>query len=519
MSTAPIDQPEAIAAAPPVNGRVARFLAWCTNPPRGAQIAAWCLIVAALVGVRLYLLHTIPFYLWSKDGGSYADSAWRWFDTGVWETDPRRGPVYSLLIAYCLNVWGTFFSLMVVQHLLGAISVLAAIVVLWRLHSIRAWLALTACSIAYALYAGPVAAEHIVRNESLILLFATATLVAAFTALRLDSLVALILSGLAFGMLVITKNVFAPFPLVILIALVSIHWHNRRRAILTCGLFVLSCALPLVGNRVLTQLTVHTKPREPQAGLLLFARVAQFTVLENGIEPELKALIKDDIVEYQKRPRLDNNIILNRTAIPRMREHLLAQGRTPADLNRVCRALAFEAIRAHPQEYKEQIWNDCEKLHRSHGERLRRPDRGEIEFTIESLAAMPHPHATLRRDEMVTLMAARNTPETFRIYERLVAGAWLFNYSPVLLTSVLLPVMILFATGTLRWWWLSLCAVWYFNVILLSTVGKPMDRYLVPVMPVMFWTLGSAVAGVWSLFMRISLRLFSRRPAALFATP
>jgi hypothetical protein len=34
-------------------------------------------------------------------------------------------------------------------------------------------------------------------------------------------------------------------------------------------------------------------------------------------------------------------------------------------------------------------------------------------------------------------------------------------------------------------------------MVLLCTVGKPMDRYLIPVMPVMFWTLGTAVVFIF----------------------
>jgi hypothetical protein len=460
-------------------------------------VCAWLVILGALIGVRLCLLEKLPFYLWSKDGGSYADSAWQWLDTGLWETDPRRGAVYSLLIAFCLKAWGTFWSLMLVQHGVVAVSVVLAIAVLWRLFGTRAWLPLTACSIAYAVYAGPIAAAHIVRNESLILLFATVCLSAWFAAVRANASGWIAVAGFAFGWLVLTKNVFAPLPLLIIAAILWLNRHRPLRAALRTAVFVGACALPLIGDRVLRAMTLHERAVEPQAGLLFFARVAQFTPLESGIHRELKALIREDIEAYRQRPKLDNNIILNRAAVPRLREHLLSIGQTPSDLNRICRQLAFEAIRTHPREYARQFWKDFVKLHISYGERLRRPDRGELEFTTRWLSQMERPHPTLHRAETLAAIQARDRPETFRMYERLVDGAWLFNCSPVLLTSLILPVMTVLARAPVRWWWLALCTVWYFNMVLLCTVGKPMDRYLIPVMPVMFWTLGTAVVFIF----------------------
>ena len=97
-------------------------------------------------------------------------------------SDPRRGPVYSLLIAYCLK-WGEFFSLMLVQHLPVRSRCSQQS---WFSGSctISGWLAYR-CSIAYPFMPGD-CRRHIVRNESVIFLVATATLVAAFTALRRD---------------------------------------------------------------------------------------------------------------------------------------------------------------------------------------------------------------------------------------------------------------------------------------------------------------------------------------------
>jgi hypothetical protein len=47
--------------------------------------------------------------------------------------------------------------------------------------------------------------------------------------------------------------------------------------------------------------------------------------------------------------------------------------------------------------------------------------------------------------------------------------------------------------GHLQLWWLALAAVWWFTIILLSTVATPQLRYLIPVTPIMFWSMGAAV--------------------------
>src|SRR4029078_3953770 len=130
-------------------------------------------------------------------------------------------------------------------------------------------------------------------------------------------------------------NVFAPLPVIILAAVLWLDRSHPLHAVARSMVFVGVCVFPLIAHQGLRAMTVHNRPLEPQAGLLFYARVAQFTPLDSGIHRDLKALIRADIEEYRKRPKLDNNIILNRTAVPRLRSHLLAAGQTPSDLNRI----------------------------------------------------------------------------------------------------------------------------------------------------------------------------------------
>ena len=54
-------------------------------------------------------------------------------------------------------------------------------------------------------------------------------------------------------------------------------------------------------------------------------------------------------------------------------------------------------------------------------------------------------------------------------------------------------------------------ASWWFLIVLLCTVGRPLSRYLLPVIPVMFWTLGSAVALAWGWLTAALEKLLVRR--------
>jgi hypothetical protein len=68
----------------------------------------------------------------------------------------------------------------------------------------------------------------------------------------------------------------------------------------------------------------------------------------------------------------------------------------------------------------------------------------------------------------------------------------------VLLTTLLLPVVWWLSPSPTRAWWVGAAGIWYFTVVLLATVGRPLDRYLIPALPVMFFTLSSAVMMGWN---------------------
>jgi hypothetical protein len=373
------------------------MVAAAANPSRSLEVVLAATIIAVVIAVRLYLIHLVPVHLWSADANSYAGPALNWLRTGEWQTDPRRGPVYSLFLAACLKLWGSFDAVMWLQHALGGLAVLLAILVLRLLCGRRATWPIFACAYAYAVYAAPLYVEHLIRNETLLLLFSTGALAAWYFALRGNSVDArwLLVAGLSAGVLTLTKNVFAPFPVVVVVALLWLNRARPRAAAKHVGAFLAAFALPFMGAQLLQRAILPPLPGKPQGGLLLYSRVVQFTVLDRGIAPEVKEHIRADVEEYrqliQRVGEPQHNVALNRTVVPKMRAFYLPLGHSPADLNRLCRDLAIEAIRAHPSEFLMQVLDDFRRLHlmganvRLPAERLMRDTRKILEQARDSL--------------------------------------------------------------------------------------------------------------------------------------
>ena len=474
-----------------------RALRFLTQPSRAAEIAGWMLLVAVIVAARVYMTELLPGYLWSKDSKGYALSAIQWLDTGHWENDPKRGPVYSLVIAGCLKMWGSFASVVALQHVVGGLGVLACTLLLRLVGGRRAHWPVIACGLALAVYGQVLFLEHLIRNDLLLFTFSTVAFAAWYFALERRAPGWLFVCGLAAAFLALSRNVLAPFPPVVLAALLWEVRRTPRAALAAAAVFVAGYALPVAGAKVFRQLTIHARPPQPQPGAMLFARVAQFTVLDGGIEPEIKELIRADIESYRKRPRLDNNEILVRTAVPKIRDLYDRLGKTPAEADRLCRRLAIEAIRAHPGDYARQCGRDFLQVQMRLGTSATNPSPGDIRAACKSLASEP-PLPVLRAAETIRGLEPAFHATHLAGYKRMNEQAWLFSRSPVLWTSLGVTALAFFRRGKIRAWWITAAVCWWFLIVLLCTVGRPLSRYLLPVIPIMFWTLGAILSLGWN---------------------
>jgi hypothetical protein len=364
-----------------------------------------------------------------------------------------------------------------------------------------------ACGLSMALYGVPLYLSHLIRNETLLFVFSAFAFGAWWLALKSDRLVWFFLAALSTALLTMTKSVFVAFPPMVAIGVLFFSGPGWRPRVLRLGTLLAGFALPYVALKVYNAAADHVDLPAPQSGILFYGRTAQWTKLDGGIEQDLKDLIRQDILDYRSRPKLDNNIIIKRTAIPHLWEALQARGQTPADLDRICRKFALEAVRDQPAAFRRQIWSDLVDIHLRLGVNDDFP-RSKVlagaRQSVDETRTKSGRFAVMEMDDVDQILAARTDDKQFRTFHRWLNRAWMFQDYPVLFTTLLIPVLLLCTRGRIRFFFLTVGAVWYSNMILLSTVGRPLERYLMPLAPLMFWTLSGTLIVIWLALLRLA---------------
>lgn len=484
-----------------------KLVAFLREPPRAFEIALWVLLVGAVVGMRVYLWHLLPAYFWSRDAGSYATAAFRWLDTGHMIFDGRRGPVYTLLIAFALKVFGGMSGVVWLQHALGGVCILGIVATARVWWGRASMIPLFLCGVSLAAYGLPLHLGQLIRNESVLFILASVAFCAWWLALKWNSRTWLVVAAISAGVLTMTKNVFVPFPIALIGGAFFFEKHVMREKILRSVLVVAGFLLPFMALKAHNAFAKQVMPPEPQAGILFYGRTAQWTKLDGGIEPELKAKIRAEVEDYRARPKLDNNIVIKRTIIPHLWRELQAQHKSAVELDRLCRRLAIEAVRDQPAAFWKQVRGDIYKLHIHDGVKNEFPSEEQLGDAVEELHhrddhAQLHP--AMEYEKNLAALESHQDPETFRLFHRLLSRAFLFQLYPVLETTLALCLMCFLTRGREREFFLGAAAVWFFNMVLLSTVGRPIERYLMPLVPVMFWALSGVIVWGWKKILRVS---------------
>ena len=483
-------------------------------------------VAALIVGLRVLVGAYLPTYVWTRDSGSYLAPATEWLRTGQWITSARRGPVYSLFLAAIFRAGGTLATVAAAQAVLGALTTLLTLLMARAWLGRRALWPLAFCAVFYALYGMPMEVERLIRNETLLTLFATLAFGGWCFALRTGRARWFALSGFAAGLMQLLKGIFPIFPLLVL-TLTAWTWRRQpARAVQLAVWYLTLFALPLAASKGYDRLSGTARQAEPEAGEMFYARNAQWTVLDGGIEPDIKARIHAQAAAYVDRYRrtghLDNNEIVKRTVVPSLKTILVDERHgTPADVNRLCWRLGFEAVSHHPFVYLKQAAHDLFLLNFITAQRF-------IVFLPIQMKSSAHDAGKFltshpREDQAVSARVFDVVNSQRAMREAMKPGSGLQHLarfitrvgrlrliSPVFLTTLFLPLLVFLTRGREQLFWLSNAVLWFYYLALLSTVGRPLDRYLMPVLPVMFWAIATALAIGW----RWLLRWRASRPPA-----
>ena len=492
------------------------------GPSRRSELIFWGLVLAGVAGLRWGVASRLPTYVWTRDSGSYVFPAITWLDGSPWVTSARRGPVYSLFLALIFRAGGTLRTVADVQAVLGGFTTLLTLGAARLWLGRRAFWPVAGCALFFVLYGMPVELERLVRNETLLGLFATVAFGAWFCVLRTGRASWLALSGLAAGLMQLLKGIFPIFPLIVLGVVVWQWWGRPRRAAALGTVFLVLFLLPLVSSKLYSRLSGTTRPAEPEDGQMFYGRTAQWTYLEpDGILPDLKARIHDQAFAYAERYRrtgkLENNDIVKRTVVPTLKTVIVNErGGTLVEVNRVSWRLGLEAVRHHPGAYLRQFLHDLQHLNfvTAHSMTPFEPralanagrDAGrDAGLYVEKQgkgSALTARVFDLPRSTQVLRQATRPDGTLQRYAHRLRALGRLRPLSPVALTTLLLPLLVWRTRGRHQAFWIGNVLLWFYYLVLLSTVGRPLDRYMMPVLPVMFWTVATAASLGWEQWRR-----------------
>ena len=501
-------------SSPVIHPRRLAFLA----PSLRVELGFWLLMLAGIVGLRWWVAAHLPTYVWTRDSGSYLSSAVAALHGEPWVTSARRGPVYPLFMDGIFRLDGTLKTVADVQAVLGSLTAVLTVAAARGWLGRRAFWPLAVCSLFYVTYTLPIELERLIRNETLLVFFSTVTFGAWFCALRKGSAAWIAVAGLFTGLLQLLKGIFPIFPLIVL-GLIAWNWRGRpRRGLVLAGVYACLFLLPILSSRLYSRLSGTTRPAEPEDGQMFYGRTAQWTYLEpGGILPDLKARIHDQaqtyIDRYQRTGKLENNEIVKRTVVPTLKTIIIDErGGTLVEVNRVSWQLGLEAVRHHPGAYVEQFLRDLFHLNFITAQRM-------TPFEPKGLGnagrdARTYAAAGTRGDALIgrifdlensrrALRAAVNPHGGLQRFARFMRGLGRARLlSPVFLTTLLLPLLTGVTRGRHRSFWLGNSVLWFYYLVLLSTVGRPLDRYLMPMVPIMFWTVTTAAALGWEQFRR-----------------
>ena len=228
----------------------------------------------------------------------------------------------------------------------------------------------------------------------------------------------------------------------------------------------------------------------------------------------IRAQIEDYIRHIRATGRPDNNEIVKRTVVPTLKSILIDERHLqPADVDRVCWRLGLEAVEHHPGLFLKQIVHDWYFLNFITAQRMIFFKREELPPSVRDARQFAGEHygAGDRLAQRLFVLGAAQKAVTagVQVHSGLQTFARFLNrlatwrvVSPVFVTTLLLPILSYYTRASDRVFWLGMAILWYFYLALLSSVGRPLDRYLLPVVPITFWAYSTGLTMLWAVALR-----------------
>lgn len=480
----------------------------------------WLALALCAAGLRWYLADHLPTYIWTRDSGSYLAPAVDWLNGGQWVTSARRGPVYSLFLAAVLRGGGTLATVANIQAVIGFLTAGLTVAFIRSWLGRRSALIAAVCTTFYVFYSLPLELEKLIRNETILVFLATLAFGSWHCGLRKGSSAWLALGGLFTGLMHLLKGIFPVYPIIVL-AIIAWNWRRQpRRFVQLGGVFLLLFLAPLAASKLYSRLTHTGRPPEPEDGQMFLGRTAQWTYFgTGGVQPDLKVRIRDQAEAYAERYRrtgkLDNNEIVKRTVVPTLKTIIVNErGGNLVEVNRACWRLGLEAVAHHPGAYLRQFLHDLFYLNFISAQRMTPFEpkallAGARDARIYATSKTGESALTPKifdpeRSAGAIIEATRPDGMLQRLARLLGAMGRIRFLSPVFLTTISLALLTWVKRGRERWFWIGNLLLWTYYLVLLSTVGRPLDRYLMPVVPIMFWAITTLAAHAWRRWLAVS---------------
>ncbi len=427
------------------------------------------LIVVLAAIPRLLLLLSLP-PLVHLDSDSYFEIARRIWSGGGLGDLSRRTPLYPLLLAMAGHFRAGLFPVVLIQHLLGAVSAVVCYLIGRRLFPPRFRWAATASGILAGVVIYPAVLEHSILSESLFSFLLLAAVWLLLVWCDENQTWAALACGATLGLAALTRPIGAGLFFVVAGLLFPLRGGKRAFRFLSLGgtaFALLLFPLLLRNYRAMDSFSLTES-----LGRNLISVTDRLVDYDRGAELPIKSIYR----EFLKDKRGPDAVVVY-SAMPRLRA---ATGWSDAQIDRSLARIAWEAIRAHPLEYLSDRLRRLPLLFRDPEPSQWYALHAETYLPLLEFAGRIDPEMVSRSVSVRTLKNARFdlVAIAYKIFALDFTSGWLFVFS-------LAGMVWILRRERRRAGWLLVAILLYLwiGTILLQS---PNARYRIPTLPFEF---------------------------------